>query len=343
MYIYGIINSNREKGFEPCGITAYEGVYAIPYQDISVVVSDSQFVDYTALSKDRVARYLLAHQQVIEKIMESHTIIPMKHGTYAFNIREAEEILSKGYIMFKDIFRKINNKIEMDVVTTWSDLNSIIKEIGEEQDVKKLKEESMSKPEGVSAKDQIRIGSLIKNILDNKRERCALEIETELKDVSIDFRRHDLMDDRMIFNIAFLVDKNKKTEFERKLDELNAIFYEKINFRCVSPLPPYSFYTLEIKIVKNEDVDWAKKKLGILNDITSKDEIKRAYLRQALSTHPDKNPDEPCAEKEFDEVNKAYKILVDYCVALEQANQQDKIPFDREIFKENAILVRVRE
>ena len=40
---------------------------------------------------------------------------------------------------FKDIFRKINNKIEMDVVATWSDLNSIIKEIGEEQDVKRLR------------------------------------------------------------------------------------------------------------------------------------------------------------------------------------------------------------
>ena len=102
----------------------------------------------------------------------------------------------------------------------------------------------MSKPEGVSFEDQIRIGNLIKNILDNKRERCALEIETGLKDVSIDFRKHDLMDDRMIFNIAFLIDKNKKTEFERRLDELNAIFNEKLNFRCVGPLPHIVFTRL---------------------------------------------------------------------------------------------------
>ena len=45
------------------------------------------------------------------------------------------------------------------------------------------------------------------------------------------------MDDRMIFNIAFLIDKNKKTEFERRLDELNAIFNEKLNFRCIGPSP----------------------------------------------------------------------------------------------------------
>ena len=171
IYIYGIIEASEEKSLGIAGITAYEEVYTIPHQDISAVVSDSEMVNYTTLVKDVVARYLLRHQQVIEKVMDSYTIIPMKLGTYAFNIREVEEILSKGHTKFKDIFRKINNKIEMDVVATWSDLNSIIKEIGEEQDVKRLKEESMSKPEGVSFEDQIRIGNLIKNILDNKREK----------------------------------------------------------------------------------------------------------------------------------------------------------------------------
>lgn len=335
IYIYGIVDTAEEKSLGIAGITAYGEVYTIPHQDISAVVSDSEMVNYTTLVKDVVARYLLRHQQVIEKIMDTYTIIPMKLGTYAFNLREVEEILSKGYTMFKDIFRKINNKIEMDVVATWSDLNSIIKEIGGEQDVKKLKEESMSKPEGVSAKDQIRIGSLIKNILDNKRERCALVIETELKDVSIDFRKHDLMDDRMIFNIAFLIDKNKKTEFERKLDELDAIFNEKLNFRCVGPLPPYSFYTLEIKKWQFEEIDWARKKLALLNDFITKDEIKKAYHTLAFSCHPDKNPNTPGIEREFDETAKAYKILWEYC-------QGDSCHFDEEAFKKNAILVKVR-
>ena len=361
MYIYGIINSNGEEGFGPCGITAYEEVYSvrditeaakdskisnrvytIPYQDIYAVVSDSQFVDFTTFPKDQVARYLLRHQQVIEKIMDTYTIIPMKLGTYAFNLREVEEILSKGYAMFKDIFRKVNNKIEMDVVATWSDLNSIIKEIGREQDVKKLKEESMSKPEGVSAKDQIRIGNLIKNILDNKRERCALEIETGLKDVSIDFRKHDLMDDRMIFNIAFLIDKNKKTEFERRLDELDAIFNEKLNFRCVGPLPAYSFYTLEIKKMQFEEIEWARKKLG-LNNFTNKEEIKKAYHRLAFSSHPDRNPDILDSDKEFNEVNKAYKLLLEYCPSAEQAGPREEYSLREEEFAKNAIIVKVRD
>ena len=335
IYLYGIVDTAEEKSLGIEGTNAYGEVYTIPHQDISAVVSDSEMVNYTTLVKDVVARYLLRHQQVIEKIMDSYTIIPMKLGTYAFNIREVEEILSKGYTMFKDIFRKVNNKIEIDVVATWSDLNSIIKEIGEEQDVKRLKEESMSKPEGVSFEDQIKIGNRIKNSLDNKRERCALEIETGLKDVSIDFRKHDLMDDRMIFNMAFLIDKNKKTEFERRLDELDAIFNEKLNFRCVGPLPPYSFYTLEIKKMQFEEIEWARKKLG-LNNFTNKEEIKKAYHRLAFSSHPDRNPNTPDTGNEFDETTKAYRILLEYC-------QGDSCSFNEEEFKKNSILVKVKE
>lgn len=171
IYIYGIVDTAEEKSLGIAGIAAYGEVYTIPHQDISAVVSDSEMVNYTTLVKDVVARYLLRHQQVIEKVIDSYTIIPMRLGTYAFNIREVEEILSKGYTMFKDIFRKINNKIEMDVAATWNDLNSVIKEIGEAQEIKELKEKMMSKTEGISVEDQIKVGSLIKNILNAKRER----------------------------------------------------------------------------------------------------------------------------------------------------------------------------
>lgn len=334
-YIYGIIEASEEKLFDLCGFAAYEEVYTIPYQDISAVVSDSQFVDYTALSKDRVARYLLAHQQAIEKIMDSYTIIPMRLGTYAFNIEEVKEILCKGYMKFKDILRKIDNKIEIDVVATWSDLNSIIKEIGEEQEIKELKEKMMSKTEGISVEDQIKIGSLIKNILNAKREKISSEVKSVLEGVSIDLKMHDLMDDRMIFNAAFLIDKDKKIGFEKELDRLNESYDGGLDFRCISPLPPYSFYTTEVKRIPLDDIELAKKKL-CLNNMATKDEIIKAYRSKAKLYHPDKNAYSPDAEKQFNEIFRAYKILLEYC------DGNACLPNGKE-FSINAIVVKVRE
>jgi len=348
-YIYGII-----EAVHPDTKSFGVGVYTIPYQDISAVLSDSQFVNYTTLPKNQVAKYLLVHQQVIEKIMDSYTIIPMKLGTYAFNNREVEEILSKGYAIFKDVFMKINNKIEIDVVATWNDLNSIIKEIGEGEEIKELKEKLMFKPEGVSSKDLIKMGSLIKNILDKEREKLASEIKDVLGKVSIDSREHGLMDDRMILNIAFLIDKDKKAEFEKRLDELNALYNEsnppyppllkggqgglsgeKIDFRCVGPLPPYSFYTAEVKKIRFEDIQWAREKLG-LNYMAYREEIVKAYRSKANMYHPDKNIGASDTERQFNEINRAYKILLEYC-------EGDSCSFKEEEFEKNAILVRVRE
>jgi len=345
VYIYGIINSNSASDhFTPKDSYKKESVYTIPYQDVSAAVSNSEIIEHAYSSKDTLARLLVWHQKVIEKIMSlGHTIIPIKLGTFAIDEAEVKDTLIKGYTLIKNVMENIRDKIETDVVATWADFNSTLKEIGEEKEIKKFKEKILANTKRITVDDQMKAGVMAKKALDKKREKYALKIQTFLKNYCAAFKVHELMDDRMVINAAFLIRKDKQKNFDRKVEEINTKFAEKLNFRCVGPLPPYSFYTLEIKKMQFEEIDWARKKLRLLDDFVTKEEVKKSYKTLAFLFHPDRNPDTNGIEKEFDEVTKAYRILSDYSEACRQTGSVESLSFNEKEFEKNAILVRLKD
>jgi len=52
----------------------------------------------------------------------------------------------------------------------------------------------------------------------------------------------------------------------------------------------------------------ARKVLGVSEDATG-EELRRAWRKACLQTHPDRNPDDPDAAKRFATVNCAYRLL----------------------------------
>jgi hypothetical protein len=168
-----------------------------------------------------------------------------------------------------------------------------------------------------------------------------LDILDALSSFTIDIKMHEVMNDQMVTNSAFLIDRNKKEKFEQVIDQLDEKYKGLLNFKLVGPLPCYSFYTIEVKELNPDHVAQAKTELG-LREETSETEIKKAYLEKARLFHPDAHLDN-VDEKNFNRINKAYHTLLDYSTAAKQSSKDNLISLVKEKVKENLILVKIKE
>jgi hypothetical protein len=316
-YIYGIINASEGKRFSK-GITGNKELYTISHQDISAIVSDSHPLDYIPSARGVCG--------VIRKVVETcPAVIPVKSVTCSVTKEEIEEILVRGARRFKDILQRIDNKVELEISATWHDLKLIIKELSEEEDVKRLRERLLSSPNSVTAEDHIMLGAKISHLLHRKNKKTAEEIEERLRGLSISFRRHNHADSRMIFKSSFLVERDKKARLESKLEDIKESYKERIDFNCIGPLPAYSFYAVEVKKVSYRDVELARECLGLDDGVTTRERIEKAYIKSILSYQSNVDRySSTGAETLFDRLKNAYNLLLECCQSIERFGNNEE-------------------
>ena len=244
-YLYGVMNNGSRA--TTSGLSISDGIRAVPYRDVCAVVSDTEIIDFSNLAGDVAARYLAEHQLVIEKVMQEFTIIPARLGTYVLNEDEVMQVLIRGYHIFDAVFKEIVGRTEIDVVATWVDLNAVIREISENGEIKAMKQSLLIKKEGITVDDQMKMGILIRSLLNKKKDEYAHTIKDSLRDLCRNIKEYTMADDATIMNAAFFIDNNMRIPLEERLDELNNGFSGKVHFKCIGPLPPYNFYVLEIR------------------------------------------------------------------------------------------------
>ena len=252
-YIYGVIQSEREKNFGPIGIAGGDEVYTILYRDLAPVVSDSLPPALTALATEEVLRYLFAHQSVIEKVMNDHTVIPFKFGTTASSSEEVGRILERGYANLKDALKSMEGKVELDVVATWNK-DLAFKDISREEEIIKFKQGLGPQP---SSEDKVKLGRIVEAFLTKRKGKLAAEIIDALSQVALDFCLHDTAGAAMIINGAFLIPMERLEDFDQRLEEIDKRHEGRLNFRRLGPLPPYSFSTIEVKKAEFGEIDKA--------------------------------------------------------------------------------------
>lgn len=286
--------------------TGLEGakVETISYGKIAAVTSPLRTAHLDQSEKEAIKASLLKHQEVINRIFTTCTVVPVRFGTIADDPLQVKELLQKIYLQVKAALKRLEGKIELVVRASW-DLNSVLQEVKGEMMIEKAG--------AADLQEKITIGRRVFEAVEKRKRSIINTIHHGLYPLTVDFSIGSMREsEEMIFDCSYLVEREKETSFDEAVNCIASQYEGTITFKCIGPLPPYSFTRLEISQGNFEVVDEARKTLG-LPERASVEEIKASYRKLSLAHHPDRNPADPGAEERFRNVARAYEILRSYC------------------------------
>jgi hypothetical protein len=310
IYIYGIIKTSDPQEFGNIGIgDEATRVQTIEFKDVAAVVSRCPFTVYDSLGKEKIVKDLVMHQFVLERVMERFTVIPVKFGTMVETEDEAIKFLVEGYSLLSNELCKGEERIELDVVASW-ELSKILPTMYRYNDQIQVKQGEIAlQGNKASLEEKIALGKLIEQALMTTKADYHQMILQTFNTITIDTCLHDLADEQMIFNGAFLLEKKNEESFNQLINSMDLKLENTVNFRMVGPLPPYSFSTIVFKKIDPRKVEEAKGILELEGDLTEKT-VRDAYHRLAQKYHPDTSSGAEAAH--FPHIHSAYRTLKNF-------------------------------
>ncbi|MCJ7690046.1 MAG: GvpL/GvpF family gas vesicle protein [Clostridiaceae bacterium] len=239
-YIYCFIREKEKITFGNSTIGNLNApVYTITCKNISAVVSDAPIIDY-----DPTRKSILAHQAIVNKVMDKYTIIPVAFGTVANKRKNVEAIINAYYEDFDELLDYFKDKMEVGLRITWNKeyFNIDI----ESDEIKRLKEIVSGKEEKRVLSEKIELGKLVEAEVLSKRKEYEENIYEQLENLNVKSKLKEKVPIKTVFNAYFLIEKSKEAAFDKKVLVLSELYTNKLNFNYTGPWPPYNFVDINI-------------------------------------------------------------------------------------------------
>ncbi len=243
-YVYGIIQSREPVTFGKTGIGGTgQMVYAVTHGDISAVVSRTGVFIF-----DPTRENALAHEHVIETVMKTHTIIPMSFGTVFRTEDDIREVLRSIYPSVKDVLKQMEGKVEFGLKVSW-DRDHIVEELRRDhEEIHRFHQEITRKHLQSTYFARMQLGRMIEKALTERSGEYLREIYEGLRTICVASRDNKPIGDKMIMNAAFLIERERETEFDAAVNRIAKKFGERLNFKYTGPWPPYNFVNIRLKL-----------------------------------------------------------------------------------------------
>jgi hypothetical protein len=97
----------------------------------------------------------------------------------------------------------------------------------------------------------MQLGRMQEQALADKSDAYVRDVYEHLREAAIASRSNKPIGDKMILNAAFLVERDKATIFDQKVQEIALRYEGKLSFRYTGPWPPWNFVTIRLQLERS--------------------------------------------------------------------------------------------
>ena len=251
VYVYSVVELADPRTFGKIGIGGRgDEVHTVHVKDLAAVVSRTPLTVY-----DPTRENALAHEHVNEVLIEAgFTPVPMSFGTMFKTEKDALEFLKDTYDALRDVLLKMKDKLEYGLKVNW-DRDAVLREIEEtNEEIRRLKAEIVNDQQRSTYFARMQLGRLVEQALTDRSDTYVRDIYDELRDAAIASRSNKVIGEKMIMNAAFLVARDKETDFDRTVQEIAKRYEGKLTFKYTGPFPPYNFVTIRLQLERSKGV-----------------------------------------------------------------------------------------
>jgi hypothetical protein len=307
VYIYGVVRSGKSLDLSVDGVAG--DVRLLEEGELGAIVGAAPDVPLRDLSREQTLRLLVKHQETLEVAMAGATVLPVKFGAAAPDEAAVRRMLAQGGTLFSERLDEFAGRHQVEIVVTW-ELDQVFSEIGAEPDIAQARQAIAASKTGIGDEAaRAELGQKVKTALERRRAAAARKIRDGLSSIALDIAVNAVMDDRMVANFAVLLGKEDGAALDGALEALDADFNGSLRFRCVGPLPPTSFATVEVDFPSRQAIEQARQTLNI-GGAADKHEIVSAFRQLARESHPDLGAAQEQGAERISQLSGAYRLLM---------------------------------
>ena len=242
-YVYGVVPADSRARPKGSGIGG-KPLRLIASGELAAITSD---VPDGPLEAGRDE--LMSHSKVLAETLEAaRAVLPMRFGVVMPSDDSVrEELLDAFRPDLEAQLDEMDGKIEMSLKGIYDEAVVLREVVAENREIAGLREAISSAPPDAMYPERIRLGELVAETLNAKREADEHAILDRLAPHAIAMDVNPPILERMAVNAAFLLERDDTTAFDAELERLAEENHPRIGFKLTGPLPPHSFVELALE------------------------------------------------------------------------------------------------